>query len=1147
LKFFLYLIFFSISLFSSNIELTLEEKNFLKSHNTITLGTGAGWEPSNIVNENGTITGVDADILELINKATGANFQLVVGDWTKIQEQVKNKKIDGLINIVKTPQREDFLNFSSPYTIVEYSLSTNYKNKNNFTNSDLKNLTIGIERNQITHQNITNKLNIKNIVYINNLADGYEKLSNGLIDIIPTVNGVNYLLSKKSLPAVHDTNLYHKQIPVFVGIIKEYPEAISIFEKGLKTISEETLKELRLKWNMNISDDTQIDKYHNLFTDEEIKYLKENSIIKVGHSSVFEPLFFKDSSGNLNGIIIDAYKTLSKNLGFEVEFIDKSWKEIINDLKSGNIDVIPAISKNIAKKENLLEAEPLSRASYSIFTKDLDSFKIDSIKDLYGKKVAYNQNILSLKNSLEKYKDKIEIRGQKTTLETFFLLENRKVDAVITFHRDKHILAKYGIKDIHSSHTIKEFSPNTTAAVGPNNKILQSIINKSINSLSLEEKNTILRKWLGDDSQKDKNNQLTKEEIDFLKTKNEFTVCSRYKHYPIDGVEDGKLIGISGQIYDEISKKLNIKFTPLASNSLKEFEENISKSSCDLISIVKNTYTGFKNFKFTKPILNQFYVSIGSINNPYISNLSQLDNHTFYVKDKIFKSQFLKRYPKAEVIVNSNIDEIMDIIKKDSKSHFILTTYTADEIIRRYGPDKFKIDDIFDNLKANGAILVNNKYPLLRSSIDKTISDFSKEELNNFASNYRISKYVIEKSYEWLWYVLFILLIIIALLQFRYIKILDKKREKEKQLTDSLKQARKMAKISSFVNDLSKDYYEEIDDSIYDIFEISQKDYPKISRDILFKFIHPDEKEEFRKKLFNSYNSNKEHNTELRIVTPTKKVKYMILYWKIIHDINNKPIKTIATIQDVTEKVLNEKERIQQAFLLQKQSKLALQGEMLNMIAHQWRQPLNQLSVLTQMFIRKVEPSVAQKDEFIFYKNTTNDIIKHLSQTIDDFCNFYKPDKKKEFFLLEEFYRNLKVLISNRVENLIIEYNNLQKLKIYTFKNELLQVLLTMLNNSLEALNKENPNFYIKIYNLLENEKLIIKIEDNAGGIPQNIIENIFEPYFSTKEEKNGSGLGLYMSKLIIEDSISGKINVKVQDDITVFTIEIPLENKDEK
>ncbi|WP_421716662.1 transporter substrate-binding domain-containing protein [Arcobacter arenosus] len=888
---------------------------------------------------------------------------------------------------------------------------------------------------------------------------------------------------------------------------------------------------------------TQLSK--TIFTTEEQEYLKQNPLIKVGHSSVFEPLFFKDSSGNLNGIIIDTYKTLSEKLGFDLEFIDKSWKEIINDLKNGNIDVIPTINKKIVQKENLLEAEPISKASYSVFTKDSQSFEINSIEDLYGKEIAFNFNILSLKSSLKKYEDKIKIRGQKTTLEAFFLLENNKVDAVITFHRDKYILGKYEIKDIHSIYRLKEFQPNTAAAVKPNDKILQSIINKSINSLSLEEKNTILKKWLGDDSQKNNNNQLTKEEIDFLKTKNEFNVCSKYKNYPIDAVENGKLIGIAGQIYDEISKKLNIKFIPITSNSLEEFKENINKDRCDLISMEKNSYTGYKDFIFTKPMLNQFYVSIGSINNPYISNLSQLNNHTFYTKDEIFKNQFLEKYPKAKVIVNSNIDEIMKIIKNDSKSHFILTTYIADETIRKYGPDKFKIDDIFDSLKANGAILVNNKYPLLHSSINKTINDFSNEQLNSFASNYRISKYVIEKNYEWLWYILFILLVIIALLQFRYIKILDKKRKKENELTNSLKQARKIAKISSFVNDLSKDYYEEIDDSIYDIFEISPKDYPKISRKLLIDFIHPDDKEKFKEKLMNSYTSKEEQNAEVKIITPAKKVKYIMIYWKMIHNKNKEAIKTIATVQDITEKVLNEKERIQQAFLLQKQSKLALQGEMLNMIAHQWRQPLNQLSVLTQMFIRKVEPNVAQKDEFVFYKNTTTDILKHLSQTIEDFCNFYKPNKKKEAFLLEEFYRNLEVLISNRVENLIIEYNNLEKLKIYTFKNELLQVFLTMINNSIEAVTKDKPNFYIKIYNLLENEKLIIKIEDNAGGISENVIENIFEPYFSTKEEKNGTGLGLYMSKLIIENSVSGKINVTTQDDITIFTIEIPLKEKD--
>ncbi len=1141
-------LFFIISLlvftmFANNLNLSNSEKEWIKNHPTLKVGLYN--IPPYAFNESGENKGYLIDVTNKVFSQLGIKLE-----YSKIiplnekLEKLKNKEFDIGIGLIKNYEREKYLNFSDTSLNLNIGIYARTDYKNFYDQNTINNQAIASYKGYALADTYFKKFpNIK-IVNGKNPNEMLKLVSSGKADLaFQEVFSANYMIYKSNFNNLELKSLTNNNFSISTIVTrKDYTILNTLINRSYNAIAIKELDHYREKWFIkNLTQDSQ-----NIFTKKEQEYLKQNPIIKVGHSSVFEPLFFKDSSGNLNGIIIDTYKLLSKKFGFDFEFIDKEWKEIINDLKNGNIDIIPAINKKIAQKENLLEAEPISRASYSIFVKNSNSFKIDSIKDLYGKRIAFNQNILSLKDILQNYKDKIEIKGQKTTLETFFLLENKKVDAVITFHRDKHLLTKYEIKDIHSIHTIKEFMPKTIAAIKPNDKILQSIINKSINSLSLKEKNQILKKWLGNDSQEDETKHLTNKEIDFLKTKNQFTVCSRYKHYPIDAVKNGKLIGISGQIYNEISKKLNINFTPIASNSLEEFNEHINKNRCDLISIVKNTYTGFKNFKFTKPILNQFYVSIGSIHNPYISNLSQLDGHTFYVKDEIFKNLFLEKYPKANVIINSDIDEIMRIIKKDSKAHFILTTYTADEIIRKYGPDKFKIDDIFDNIKANGAILVNNKYPLLHSSINKTINDFSKEKLNNFASNYRISKYVIEKNYEWLWYVLFILLIIIALLEFRYIKIIDKKREKENNLRNSLKQARKIAKISSFVNDLSKDYYEEIDDSIYDIFEISQKDYQRINRKILVEFIHPDDKEEFKKKLENSYNSDKEQNAELRIITPAKKVKHLIIYWKVIHNKNKEAIKTIAIIQDVTEKILNEKERIQQAFLLQKQSKLALQGEMLNMIAHQWRQPLNQLSVLTQMFIRKIESNVTQKDEFIFYKNTTNDIIKHLSQTIEDFCNFYKPNKKKESFLLEEFYRNLNVLTSNRVENLIIEYNNLEKLEIYTFKNELLQVFLTLINNSIEAQAKESPDFYIKIYNLLENEKLIIKIEDNAGGIPKDIIEKIFEPYFSTKEEKNGIGLGLYMSKLIIEKSISGKIDVTTQNDITIFTIEIPLEKKEE-
>lgn len=249
---------------------------------------------------------------------------------------------------------------------------------------------------------------------------------------------------------------------------------------------------------------------------------------------------------------------------------------------------------------------------------------------------------------------------------------------------------------------------------------------------------------------------------------------------------------------------------------------------------------------------------------------------------------------------------------------------------------------------------------------------------------------------------------------------------------------------------------------------------------------------------------------------------------------------------DITKEINLNIEKDKQMGLIQKQSRLALQGEMLNMIAHQWRQPLNHISILSQSFIRKIKPLIEDKKEIENFKDNILNAINHLSQTINDFSNFYKPDKSKNEVLLSELYSNIMGLIYSRIENtdisFTIKYNNHENLKLNTYKNELSQVLLTMINNSIEAMDNQYKSKYIKINNFLDNNRLIITIKDNAGGISKDIIDNIFEPYFSTKEEKNGSGLGLYMAKLIIEDSIKGNLLVESHDETTTFTIKIPCE-----
>jgi C4-dicarboxylate-specific signal transduction histidine kinase len=248
--------------------------------------------------------------------------------------------------------------------------------------------------------------------------------------------------------------------------------------------------------------------------------------------------------------------------------------------------------------------------------------------------------------------------------------------------------------------------------------------------------------------------------------------------------------------------------------------------------------------------------------------------------------------------------------------------------------------------------------------------------------------------------------------------------------------------------------------------------------------------------------------------------------------------------QRVVEEV--EKNRQKEHMLLQ-QSKLAIMGEMISMIAHQWRQPLTSMKISIQSLKFKKDLGKL-KDEYLDETVLeTSQLIDHLSKTIDDFRDFFKPNKSKERvhikdvmtealgFLNHTFHMNgIKVKTDCKVDK-----------SMYIYKRELLQVFMNILNNAKDALLDINPDTkMIFIKGREDDTKVTITIEDSAGGIPEDIIEKIFNPYFSTKSE-NGTGLGLYMSKVIIDTHLNGLLSVKNSDRGAVFTIELPIVQED--
>ncbi len=314
-----------------------------------------------------------------------------------------------------------------------------------------------------------------------------------------------------------------------------------------------------------------------------------------------------------------------------------------------------------------------------------------------------------------------------------------------------------------------------------------------------------------------------------------------------------------------------------------------------------------------------------------------------------------------------------------------------------------------------------------------------------------------------------------------------------------------------------------------------------------FSFVHPDDLEMVKEHVLRDINDP----YDVRILKKDKSFFYTSLRGKnIVYAGKN---MRIATIIDITDRKIQEqqieemneslKQKIKKALientkqlrLLQQQSKLASMGEMIGAIAHQWRQPLNAININIQNLDDDFEDGLIDKEFIDKFISKNVEIIEFMSKTIDDFRNFYRLDKVKRVFnvkkAIDDVINIQDVQLKNYNIELIIDGYDYE---IDGFESEFKQVILNLINNAKDSL----------LYNNIEDAKIVIETEpnrivvmDNGGGIPDDIVDRIFEPYFTTKDQGKGTGLGLYMSKMIIEENMNGKLTARNRNGWAVFEI----------
>lgn len=469
--------------------LNKKEKNFLDIHSEINIGSDAKWMPYVYKTNDQKIIGLNVDLLNRINQLTGANFKLKVGVWKDIVNKAQEKKLDGITPSVKNKEREKFFNFSIPFLSQTISIVVKHGNPLNIrSKKDLEDKTIVIQEGNLFLEKLSKrKFPESKIIYKNSYEDVFEEVVFGTADATINEVPINFLKNENGLPYLNKVFDLAEEEGLVFSIRKDWPEAISILNKGIKAIPKEELEKLKSKWfgefhfKLESQDLSDVDK----------KYIKKIKKIKV----CADPTWYRFPKNEAyeENISINFLDTVLGKIGLDRELIHtKNWKESLNFLKTRKCDLISVIKKTKERSEYISFTKPYINYPVMLVTHKDTPYLYD-LEKIRNKKIAVLKGHTIIKTIKEKYKN-IEFVFVDNALKGLKKVHKKDVFAYIDL-LPIFIPIFNEVKDIKINRELN-MSLDLSMGIRSDDKHLYHIIEKSLNGIEEKEKSEIFNKLI---------------------------------------------------------------------------------------------------------------------------------------------------------------------------------------------------------------------------------------------------------------------------------------------------------------------------------------------------------------------------------------------------------------------------------------------------------------------------------------------------------------------------------------------------------------------------------------------------------------------------------------------------------------------------
>ena len=708
---------------SDQIMLTDTERAWLDAHPVIRFGVTSFIQPVDIVDENGNYSGLNADLIKLLNTKLGIHIVPEFFDkWGAVVEAGLTGKVDGVFSLSRTPEREKSVFFSEPYAF-DPVIVLERRGGAIQRWEDLEGKTVSFVRGGSMAKDV--KEIAAGVVEVDDENQGLTLLARGEVDahvswLIPYTN------AQKARPVkgLQISFTRHTESGTLrIGIHKSRLLLYSIINKGLAVINRGEMIQVRERWLS-----TQIEPPPGLdLSEQERVFLQEHPRIRIHNERAWPPYNF-NVDGQPRGYSIDYINLLANKAGFEIEFVTGSWGELLEMSRHKALDVMLNIVKTPERQKYLLYAGIYAKNPNAIITKK--DVVLDDVGKLDGKIVAYPEGFF-YDEVLRTRFPQIQRFPTENTLEALKAVLFGKADAalaetaVVNYLTKAHLLS--GLKISGPFDAGNPDLANLRIAVRNDWPLLQSILKKAMDAVTEEERSELHRRWL--DAEDKPFLQLKSEEQEFLDAKEAITYCVDPDRTPLEFIDQsGRHQGITADYIQLLSSMLSIPFRMVPTKTWQESQETVKAGRADILPAALITEQRKQYYFFTEEYLKFPLALVVRNEDVVINGLQGLDGKKIGVVQNYAIGRMLRdRYPKVEFVDVLNISEGLHQVSGRELFGFVDTIVSVGYTIRQENLLDLKVAQKLSETR-NAAIAVSKSDPRLFTIIEKAIRAIPESE-----------------------------------------------------------------------------------------------------------------------------------------------------------------------------------------------------------------------------------------------------------------------------------------------------------------------------------------------------------------------------------------------------------------------------------